>query len=86
MGRVLANDIPYLTSYRPSATTTRGRRTILKRLYAALDVVAKLVVEDHIYLPIFERLEREIEMEEALAGTVSPVEQARAIARANKRQ
>ncbi|MBZ9996593.1 hypothetical protein [Mesorhizobium sp. BH1-1-4] len=54
----------------------------MKRLRAALKTVAELVSEDVIYLPIFERLEREVALAEVQAGTLDPVEKARAIARA----
>ncbi|WP_041544698.1 MULTISPECIES: hypothetical protein [Chelativorans] len=49
----------------------------LKRLYAARETVARLVVEDSIYAPIFTRLEAEIAAEEAKRD---PVARARAIA------
>ena len=37
-------------------------RDDIERLVAALDVVAKLVLFDSTYVPIFERLERELEL------------------------
>lgn len=48
----------------------------LKRLYAAREKVAKLVVADLVYLPIFERLEAEIAAEEAAGDAI---ERARAL-------
>nr|WP_306266481.1 hypothetical protein [Pararhizobium sp. IMCC3301] len=56
--------------------------TDLERLRDALEFVAKLVVADPVYAPIFVRLENEIADEEALiAGDV--VARARAVARQN---
>ena len=39
--------------------------TDLKRLRAAQAKIAKLVIADHVYAPIFARLDREIKMLEA---------------------
>lgn len=56
--------------------------TDLERLRAALDTVAKLVVADPVYAPIFSRLEAEIAQEEAfLVNDV--VARARAVAAQN---
>ncbi len=44
----------------------RGKTTELERLRAALETVARLVVIDPVYAPIFTRLEAEIALEEAL--------------------
>lgn len=79
MGRVLETNAPSLKLPPPS---TRACDRTLKRLRAALKTVAELVSEDVIYLPIFERLEREVALAEVQAGTLDPVEKARAIARA----
>lgn len=43
----------------------RARWTELERLHAALETVARLMIGDPVYTPIFERLEREIEIETA---------------------
>lgn len=43
-------------------------RTHIDRLRAAHATVAKLVVEDLVYLPIFERLDAELKAEEARAS------------------
>ena len=57
----------------------------LARLHRAREVVAKLVVEDPVYLPIFERLETEIAIEEAKHSADDAVSRARAIAAAQTR-
>ena len=44
---------------------------LMARLVAARDKVAYLVVQDEIYLPIFERLEREIAIAEATRDSLS---------------
>ncbi|WP_417268541.1 hypothetical protein [Celeribacter baekdonensis] len=59
-----------------AATTTQ---TDLERLRAALGTVAKLVVADPVYVPIFTRLEAEIAQEEALVAN-DIVARARAVA------
>ncbi len=56
--------------------------TDLERLRAALDTVAKLVVADPVYAPIFRRLEAEIAQEEALLAN-DVVARARAVAAQN---
>jgi hypothetical protein len=58
------------------ATTTQ---TDLERLRAALETVAKLVVADPVYVPIFTRLEAEIAQEEAIVAN-DVVARARAVA------
>jgi hypothetical protein len=57
---------------------------LINRLYAALDTAARLVCADPIYLPIFQRIERDIEVAEAMASDFGPVARARAIVRANR--
>jgi hypothetical protein len=47
----------------------------IQRIEEALIIVAKLVSEDPIYAPIFERLEKELKA----AKTIDPVERARKI-------
>lgn len=79
MGRVLETNAP---SLKPPSAPTRVCDRTLRRLRAALKTAAELVEADVIYLPIFERLEREIAIEEARAGDLDPIERARAIARA----
>ena len=59
-----------------AATTMQ---TDLERLRAALETVAKLVVADPVYAPIFARLEAEIAQEEALLAN-DVVARARAVA------
>ena len=49
---------------------------MLRRLYAAREKVARMVVADPVYAPVFERLEREIAAREA----TDVVARARAIA------
>jgi hypothetical protein len=56
--------------------------TDLERLRAALGIVAKLVVANPVYAPIFRRLEAEIAQEEALLAN-DVVARARAIAAQN---
>lgn len=56
--------------------------TDLERLRAALDTVAKLVVANPVYAPIFSRLEAEIAQEEALLAN-DVVARARVIAAQN---
>lgn len=56
--------------------------TDLERLRAALDTVAKLVVADPTYAPLFTRLEAEIAQEEALPAD-DVVARARAVAAQN---
>jgi hypothetical protein len=56
--------------------------TDLERLRAALETVAKLVVADPVYAPIFTRLEAEIAQEEALLAN-DVVARARAVAAQN---
>ncbi len=46
-----------------AAQTGAGRNSTLKRLESALKTVAVLVTRDPVYIPIFERLERELEAE-----------------------
>ncbi len=53
-------------------------QTDLERLRAALETVAKLVVADAVYAPIFSRLEAEIAQEESLLAN-DVVARARAI-------
>lgn len=60
-----------------AATTTF--QTDLERLRVALATVAKLVVADPVYVPIFSRLEAEIAQEEALLAN-DVVARARAVA------
>lgn len=43
---------------------------VITQLYEAREKVAHLVLMDSIYLPIFERLEREIEIEEAKGDAI----------------
>lgn len=52
--------------------------TDLERLRAALDTVAKLVVADPVYAPIFSRLEADIAQEEAILAN-DVVARARAV-------
>jgi hypothetical protein len=52
--------------------------TDLERLRAALDTVAKLVVADPVYAPIFSRLEADIAQEEAMLAN-DVVARARAV-------
>ena len=56
--------------------------TDLERLRAALKTVAKLVVANPVYAPIFSRLEAEIAQEEALLAN-DVVARARAVAAQN---
>ena len=58
---------------RPAATASE-----LERLQAALETIAALIIDDPVYLPIFERLEREIELERNRADTMA---RARAVLR-----
>ena len=58
--------------------TTTIMQTDLERLRAALETVAKLVVADAVYAPIFSRLEAEIAQEESLLAN-DVVARARAI-------
>jgi hypothetical protein len=51
---------------------------LISRIRAARDAVAVLVADDPVYLPIFERLE--LELEAAMAAD-DPIRRARAIAR-----
>ncbi len=54
---------------------------LMKRLIAARNKVAYLVVQDEIYLPIFERLEREIAILQSAHDSLS---RARAIVSGHK--
>ncbi|MGJ8609509.1 MAG: hypothetical protein ACSHWY_00350 [Octadecabacter sp.] len=47
-------------------STANPSQTKLERIQCALEAVAKLVVDDPVYAPIFERLERMLENEQAL--------------------
>jgi len=53
--------------------------TDLERLRAALDTVAKLVVADPVYAPLFSRLKADIAQEEAMLAN-DVVARARAVA------
>lgn len=57
--------------------------SVLDRLHAALVTVAELVVTDPAYGPIFQRLEREVALEEQ-ARTENLLDRARAIASQNE--
>ena len=60
---------------------TAGGEVTVARLERALETVAVLVVEDEVYLPIFERLEKELTEARRTADTL---ERARSIARASR--
>ncbi|MER8371118.1 hypothetical protein [Mesorhizobium sp. M1406] len=78
MGGVISSALPSL----PYCIAPRSGTWTVARLRKALQMIAQLVIEDVSYLPIFERLEREVALAEMQAGTLDPVEKARAIARA----
>jgi len=64
-----------------------GKRRVhrdLARLRAARLTVAKLVVADPVYVPIFERIEAEIASEEARLMDADPLASARAIVAARR--
>ncbi|MFB9984353.1 hypothetical protein ACFSQQ_16495 [Mesorhizobium kowhaii] len=63
------------------STITDDKGSTLGRLKAARATVAKLVVEDAIYAPIFARLEAEIAAEEERGD---PIARARAIVAAQR--
>lgn len=48
--------------------TTKNNIAALERLHRAQETVAKLVVADPVFVPVFQRLEEEIALEEALAA------------------
>ncbi|WP_174801974.1 hypothetical protein [Martelella limonii] len=58
---------------RPAATASER-----ERLQTAIETIAALMIDDPVYLPIFERLEREIELERNRADTMA---RARAVLR-----
>lgn len=60
----------------------RNTDNMLVRLRRAREVVAALVIEDSVFLPIFERLEREVAIEEARTSSEDALTRARAIAAA----
>lgn len=64
------------------ATARNTNDNMLVRLRRAREVVAALVIEDPVYLPIFERLEREVAIEEARTSADDALTRARAIASA----
>lgn len=64
------------------ATARNTNDNMLVRLRRAREVVAALVIEDAVYLPIFERLEREVAIEEARTSADDALTRARAIASA----
>ena len=61
----------------------RAQKEEMRRLKAARATVAQLVVFDPVYAPIFERLEREIEMLEQIEST-DVVARARAVVAARQ--
>lgn len=81
MGCVIVN-APHNPTYHEPPPPTSSR--MLTRLRAALEVVAKLVDKDEVYLPIFDRLEREIAIEQAMLVEDDPVARARAMLRARR--
>lgn len=64
------------------ANARNTNQNTLVRLCRAREVVAALVIEDPVYLPIFERLEREVAIEEARVSSEDALTRARAIAAA----
>ena len=72
-----------LPAFGDLVSRTAGNRSVnrdLARLRAARQTVAKLVVADPVYVPIFERIEAEIASEEARLTDADPLASARAIA------
>lgn len=53
----------------------------LAKLQAAQGILAELVIEDPVYIPVFERIEREISL---LEHQQSAIERARAVAARHK--
>ena len=65
----------------PQRSVVRGETASdLQRLEAARDTLAKLVLADPAYVPIFQRIEEDIALTEA-AGSGDALTRARAIAR-----
>ena len=62
----------------------RSAQRDLARLVAARQAVAKLVVADPVYVPIFERIEAEIASEAAKLLEADPLASARAIVAARR--
>lgn len=62
----------------PTNAASIDRRD-LQKLHAARDTMTKLVLANPVYVPIFQRIEKEIELAEA-ASTGDSLAQARAIA------
>ncbi len=58
--------------------SAKQREIEMERLHAAFLIVAKLVVADPVYLPLFERLEIEIALDESMGDAIT---RARLIAR-----
>jgi hypothetical protein len=83
-----ASLLPALGDFESRTSRNPIVRRDLARLMAARQTVAKLVVADPVYVPIFERIEAEIASEEARLTDADPLASARAIAAAKgaKRQ
>ncbi|MER8544744.1 hypothetical protein NKH41_03275 [Mesorhizobium sp. M1169] len=75
--------LAFLPVARPHANTKAERE--LARLRRAYEIVAKLVIADVVYVPIFDRLESEISAEEAKLSAADPVSRARAIVAARRK-
>jgi hypothetical protein len=78
-GQIAASLLPAFGGSISCPPRNRRERRDLARLVAARQAIAKLVVADPVYAPIFERMEAEIALEAAKLIEASPLASARAI-------
>lgn len=83
-GQMAGRLLPAFDDLASRTSRNRSVRRDLARLMAARQTVAKLVVADPVYVPIFERIEAEIASEEARLTDANPVASARAIVAARR--
>jgi hypothetical protein len=83
-GQIAASLLPAFGGLVSRPPRNRSVQRELARLVAARQAVAKLVVADPVYVPIFERIEAEIASEAAKLIEANPLASARAIVAARR--
>ena len=83
-GQIAGSLLPAFGSLVCRSPLNRSAQRDLARLVAARQAVAKLVVADPVYVPIFERIEAEIASEAAKLIEADPLASARAIVAARR--
>ena len=83
-GQIAGSLLPAFDDLVSRPSRNRSVPRDLARLRAARESVAKLVVADPVYVPVFERIEAEIASEEARLNDSDPLASARAIVAARR--